>query len=74
MTTMIHGSKTPSCGGTGMFHCLVSSTLIIHRHLKPTKESSNSAKLLRKESENDIAQIRAQRAARRSAVDKSAGT
>lgn len=43
-----------------------------NRHLKPTKENSKSAKLLRKESENDIAQIRAQRAARRSAVDKSA--
>ncbi|KAG2337190.1 hypothetical protein BDR05DRAFT_1005264 [Suillus weaverae] len=39
-----------------------------NKHLKPTKENSNSAKLMRKESENDIAQTRAQRAAHHSAL------
>ncbi|KAG2133573.1 uncharacterized protein EDB93DRAFT_1107524 [Suillus bovinus] len=42
-----------------------------NRHLKPTKDNLHSAKLMRKESEDDIAQIRAQRAACRSALAKS---
>ncbi|KAG1867756.1 hypothetical protein F4604DRAFT_1682536 [Suillus subluteus] len=40
-------------------------------HLKPTKDNLHSTKLAHKESEDDIAQIRAQRAACRSALDKS---
>ncbi|KAG1724208.1 uncharacterized protein EDB91DRAFT_1087550 [Suillus paluster] len=39
-----------------------------NRHLKPTKENSNLAKLMQKESENNIAQICAQRAAHHSAL------
>jgi len=50
---------------------MVSSVPITCRHLKPTKDNSHSAKLMRKESEDDIAQICAQRAARCSALDKS---
>ncbi|KAG1852113.1 hypothetical protein DFJ58DRAFT_728657 [Suillus subalutaceus] len=40
-------------------------------HLKPTKDNLHSTKLTRKESEDYLAQIRAQRAAHRSALDKS---
>ncbi|KAG1842752.1 hypothetical protein DFJ58DRAFT_844569 [Suillus subalutaceus] len=46
----------------------VKDTLI---HLKPTKDNLHSTKLARKESEDDLAQIRAQRAACHSALDKS---
>ena len=42
---------------------------LLLRQLKPTH--ANSMKLMRKESEDDVAQIRAQRAARRSALSSS---
>ncbi|KAG1795961.1 uncharacterized protein HD556DRAFT_1307187 [Suillus plorans] len=42
-----------------------------NRHVKPTKDNSHSAKLMRKESEDNIAQICAQRAARHSALGTS---